>query len=101
MNWSHSKPEYSGKPEEDSEAQLLRRNDWMETHTFPGMVKVQRLCLTLVGGARLWYESLRLIAVDWNGLQDQIRQQYSKKETHKNSYFMHGVHFIMMRIWKH
>ena len=36
----------------------------METHTFPGAVKLQRFCLTLVGEARLWYESL-------------IRQQYS------------------------
>ena len=29
MNWSHFKPEYSGKPEEDVEAHLLRTNDWM------------------------------------------------------------------------
>ena len=27
MNWSHFKPEYSGKPEEDVEAHLLRTND--------------------------------------------------------------------------
>ena len=49
-------------------------------HAFPESVKVQRFCLTLVGEARLWYESLRTItiAVDWNGLQDQFRQQYSK-----------------------
>ena len=33
---------------------------------------------TLVGEARLWYESLRLIAVNLNGMQDQFRQQYSK-----------------------
>ena len=26
----------------------------------------------------LWYESLRPIALDWNGLQTQFRQQYSK-----------------------
>ena len=32
----------------------------------------------LVGEARLWYESLRLIALEWNGLQNQFRQQYSK-----------------------
>ena len=31
MNWSHFKPEYSGKPEEDVEAHLLRTNDWMNT----------------------------------------------------------------------
>ena len=28
--------------------------------------------------ARLWYQSLRPIALDWNGLQNQFRQQYSK-----------------------
>ena len=37
-------------------------------------VSVQEFCLTLVGEARLWYESLRPIAIDWNGLQTQ----YSK-----------------------
>ena len=35
-------------------------------------------CLTLVGDARLWYESLRPINEDWQGLQNQFRQQYSK-----------------------
>ena len=35
-------------------------------------------CLTLVGEARLWYESLRPINVDCIWLQIQFRQQYSK-----------------------
>ena len=48
MNWSHFKPEFSGKPEEDVEAHLLRTNDWMMTHDFSEAVKVQRFCLTLV-----------------------------------------------------
>ena len=50
----------------------------MDTHAFPEGVKVQHFCLTLVGEARLWYESLRLINIDWIGLQNQFRQQYSK-----------------------
>ena len=50
----------------------------MNTHNFPGDVRVQRFCLTLVGEARLWYELLRLIANDWQALQEQFRQQYSK-----------------------
>ena len=37
---------------------------WTNKH----LVKVQRFCLTSVGEARLWYESLRPLAVDWNGL---------------------------------
>ena len=68
LNWSHFKPEFTGKPDKDAGAHLLRTNDWMETHTFLEGVKVQRFCLTLVGKARLWYESLRPINVDWLGL---------------------------------
>ena len=50
----------------------------MDTFAFPEGVKVCWFCLTLVGEARLWYESLRLINVNWLGLQNQFRQQYSK-----------------------
>ena len=32
----------------------------------------------MVGEARLWYESLRLININWDGLQNMFRQQYSK-----------------------
>ena len=49
LNWSHFKPEYAGKPEEDAEAHFLRMNNWMDTHDFQDQVKVQRFCLTLVG----------------------------------------------------
>ena len=78
LNWSHFKPEFSSKPDEDPEANLLRTNDWMVTHRFQDHIMVQRLCLTLTGEARLWYESLRPINVDWVGLQNTCRQQYSK-----------------------
>ena len=74
LNWSHLKPEFAGKPDEDAEAHLVRTNDWMDTHAFPEGVKVQRFFLTLVGEARLWYESLGPIALDWNGLQNQFGQ---------------------------
>ena len=47
-------------------------------HDFPDSVKVQRFCLTLVGEARLWYESLRQINAEWDDLQHMFRQQYSK-----------------------
>ena len=62
LNWSH----------------LLRTNDWMDTHRFQDNVKVQRFCLTLTGEGRLWYESLRPINIDWLGLKNIFRQQYSK-----------------------
>ena len=41
-------------------------------------LKVQRFCLTLLGEPRLWYQSLEPITVDWQGLQNLFRQQYSK-----------------------
>ena len=75
---SHFKPEFSGKPEEGAIAHLLRTNDWMETHNFPEEAKVQRFYLTLTGEARLWYETLRPIEVDWTGLQEHFSQQHSK-----------------------
>ena len=78
MNWSHFKPEYSSKPEEDVEAHLLRTNDWMTMHDFPEGVKFQRFCLTLMGEAILWYALLEPIAMTWPELQNQLRRQYSK-----------------------
>ena len=78
LNWSNLKPEFSGKPEEDAEAHLLCLNDWMNAHHFVEGVKVQRFCLTLLGEARLWYQSLKPINVNWEELQNVFRQQYSK-----------------------
>ena len=40
MNWSHFKPKFSGKQDEDVEVHLLRTNDWMTRHDFPEAVKV-------------------------------------------------------------
>ena len=55
LNWSHFKPEFSGKPEEDAGAHLLRSNDCTNTQQFQEGVKGQRFCLRLVGEARLCY----------------------------------------------
>ena len=78
LNWSHFKPEFAGKLEEDTEAHLLRTNDWIDMHDFPDNVKVQRFCLTLIGEARLWYKSFRPINAECDNLQHMFRQQYSK-----------------------
>ena len=78
LNWSNFKPEFSGKPNEDAEAHLLHTNDWMDKHHFIDRVKVQRFSLTLLGEARLWYQSLDPINVDWQGIQNLFRQQFSK-----------------------
>ena len=78
LSWSHFKPEFSGKPEEDVVAHLLRTNDWMETHNIPEEAKVQIFCLTLTGEARLCCVALRHIEIDWTALREHFRQQYSK-----------------------
>ena len=54
INWSHFKPQFSGKPEEDVEAHLLQTNDWRNAYHFLEDIKVRKFCLTLVGGVRLW-----------------------------------------------
>ena len=87
MNWSYFKPEFSGKAEEDATAHLLKTNDWMDTYNFPEHIKVRRFCLTLTGEARLWYESLKPIDMDWNALQTHFRQQYSKFGSSREQYF--------------
>ena len=73
INWCHFKPEFAGKPEEDAEVHLLHTNDWMRTHNFNEVDKVQIFCLTLLGEVRLWYETLTPIANDWPVLQNAFR----------------------------
>ena len=50
----------------------------MNAHHFLKDIKVKRFCLTLAGEARLWFQSLEPINVDWQGLQNLFRQQYCK-----------------------
>ena len=85
LNGSNSIPEFLGKPEEDAEAHLLHSNDWMGAHHFNEDTKVQRVCLTLLGEARLWYHSLEPLGdTTWAQLQNLFRQRYSKLgNTHK------------------
>ena len=78
QNWIGKKPEFSGKPEEDAESHLLSTGDWMEVHNFPEGEKVRCFRVTLIGEARLWYESLAPLDNDWPALQNKFRWQYSK-----------------------
>ena len=78
QNWIGKKPEFSGKPEEDVESHLLSTRDWMEAHNFPEGEKVRCFRVTLIGEARLWYESLAPLDNDWPTLQNKFRWQYSK-----------------------
>ena len=85
LNWSHFKPKFSGKQDKHAETHLLRMNDWMDND------KVQRFSLTLTGEARLWYESLRVINIDWIELQNSFRQQYSK---------IGNTRELLFQVWK-
>ena len=78
QNWIGKKPEFSGKPEEDAESHLLSIRDWMEVHNFQEGEKVRHFRVTLIGEARLWYESLVPVDNDWPALQNKFRWQYSK-----------------------
>ena len=87
VKWSHFKPKFAGKPEEDAEAHLLSTNDWMWTHNFEENVKVDGFCLTLLGEVRLWYETLNPDAIDWLVLQNALKRQYSNLGNTPEQYF--------------
>ena len=68
---------------------LLRTSDLMTTHDFPDDQKVRRFCLTLLGEARLRYETLgtQQQQLNWAGQQECFRQQYSKFGNTREQYF--------------
>ena len=95
INWSNFKPEFSGKPEEDAEAHLLCSNDWMHAHHFNEDIKVQRFCHTLLGEARLWFQSLEpLDDTTWPQLHNLFRQRYSKLGSTHEQLFHAWISFI-------
>ena len=58
MDSLYFKPEFSGNSEGDLEAHLLRNMDWKDIHIFAKHQQVRRFPLTLVGKAKLWYQSM-------------------------------------------
>ena len=98
LNWSYFKPEFACKAEEDVEAHLLRTNDWMDTHNFPDDQKVRRFFLTLTSEARLWYEAIRQVQLDWPMMQEHFRHQYSKFGNTREQYFMFGDLSNLMKL---
>ena len=60
-------------------AHLLCSNDWTNAHQFNEDVNFHRFCLTLLGEARLWLQSIEpLENTTWPQLQNLFRQRYSK-----------------------
>ena len=53
LNWSHFKPAFAGKPDEDAEAHLLRTNDWMDMHAFQESVKSPMFLSYINGGSKI------------------------------------------------
>ena len=78
LHWSYFKPEISGKKKKMQKPIFSEQMTGWRPTISPEIAKIQRFCLTLTGEARLWYESLRHIVIDWRGLQEQFRQQYMK-----------------------
>ena len=48
---------------------------------------LRRFCLTLTGEAKLWYETIRQVQLDWPAMQECFRQQYSKFGNTRAQYF--------------
>ena len=96
QNWIGKKPEISGKPEEDAESHLLSTRDWMEAHNFPEGEKARHFRVTLIGEARLWYESLALL--DMTGLPYKISSggNVLKLVILQNNCSMPGGHLNLM-----
>ena len=97
QNWIGKKPEFSGKPEEDAESHLLSTRDWMEAHNFPEGEKVRCFRVTLIGEARLWYESLAPLDNDWPALQTSSGGNILKLVILQNNCFMPGGHLNLTK----
>ena len=70
----------------------------MNAHNFNEDVKVQRFCPTLLGEARLWFQSIEpLENTTWPQLQNLFRQNIQNWAICVNSYFTHGDHSILMK----
>ena len=98
QNWIGKKPEFSGKPEEDAKSHLLSTNDWMEVHNFPEGEKVRCFRVTLIGEARLWYESLALLDNGWPALQTSSGGNILKLVILQNNCSKPGGHLSLMKI---
>ena len=78
MNWSYFTPEFSGKPDDDPEEDLVRIIGWMDTHNYVVDQRVKRFPLTLAGEARLQYQSIHPFQNSWEELKERLRTQSSK-----------------------
>ena len=66
-------------------SKLDSTRDWMEVHNFPEGEKVRCFHVTLIGEARLWYESLAPLDNDWPALQNKFRWQILQNRQHSQT----------------
>ena len=82
-----------------AEVHLLHSNDWMNAHHFVDGLKVQRFCLTLLGEARLWFQSLESYKCRLARIAKFIKTEIFKgRYTCENKCFMHGDLLVLMKI---
>ena len=76
-NLGQLRPEFSGSPDEDAEAHLLRVMDWLNHHEIDDDAqKVRRFPLTLTGTARRWLQTLP-DDTTWQNLLARFRREFS------------------------
>ena len=59
LNWSHFKPEFSGKPDEGAEAHMLCTNDWMNAHHFVEGVKSPKILFNTIRRSQIMVSFIR------------------------------------------
>ena len=99
VNWSHFKPEFAGKPEEDAETHLPCTNYWMRTHNFSEENKVQRFCLTLLGEVRLWYKTLSPLLMTGQLSRMLLGDSIPNWAIPQSNTSTNGKVFILMKMW--
>ena len=58
LNWSHFKPEFSGKPDEDAEAHLFMTNNWMDTQ-ISGQCQSTKILLDINRGSQTMVQIIK------------------------------------------
>ena len=77
LNWSHFKPEFLGKPDENTEAHLLHTNNWMNAHILVEGVQSPKILSNTIRRSQIMVSYItayycRLAKVT------KFRQQYSE-----------------------
>ena len=78
LNWSHFKPEFAGKPDEDVEAHLCRTDDWMDYTCFPRRCQGQVFLSNISRRGKVMVQIIKACKCRLEQVTNQFWQQYSK-----------------------